>query len=81
MSRDFSPAYDAAAVTPADSDLTAGECIGFFVGGAGDVAVKTAGGTTVTFSNCLAGAVYPIKCVQIRSTNTTATNIVALYRV
>ena len=81
MSKEWSPAYDAAAVTPADSDLAGGDCVGFYVGTAGNVAIKTPGGTTVTLTGCLAGVVYPIQARQIRTTNTTASNIVALYRV
>lgn len=70
--------HRAAAVTPSDSTVVA--CKGFFVGGAGNVAIKTHNGATaVTLNGCLAGHVYRIEAYQIMSTNTTATNIVALY--
>lgn len=72
------PAYDAAAVTKSDSTHL-GNVRGLYVGGAGDVAVLTAGGTTLTFSSVPAGSVLPIQVQKVMSTNTTATAIVALY--
>lgn len=72
-----SPAFDAVAITPADSDL-ANEVRALYIGGAGNVAVKTQGGTTVVFVGLLAGAILPVRCRQVRSTSTTATNIVGL---
>jgi hypothetical protein len=68
----------AAAVTPSDSTVV--DCIGFFVGGAGNVAiVPLKGSAAVTLTGCLAGHVYRIAANKIMSTNTTATAIVALY--
>lgn len=72
-----SPAFDAVAITPADSDL-ATSVRALFVGGAGNVAVKTVGGTTLTFTGVVAGSILPVRCVQVLSTGTTATNIVGL---
>jgi len=77
--KDTSPAVGAAAVTPADSDLTVFPCRGIYVGGAGNVAIVTPQGDTVTFVAVPAGSILPVRAKQIRSTNTTATNIVALY--
>lgn len=72
------PAYDAAAVTKSDStDL--GNVRGLYIGGQGDVAVTTAGGSVVTFSSVPAGSILPIQVAKVMSTNTTATAIVALY--
>jgi hypothetical protein len=66
------------AVTP--SDATVVNCIGFYVGVAGDVAVIAQDDTAaVTLTGCTAGTVYPIACNKIMSTNTTATNIVAIH--
>jgi hypothetical protein len=65
---------DAAAVTPSDTAEVGFD--GFYVGGAGDVAVKTAGGTTLTFKSCPVGLIIPIKIIRVMSANTTATNIV-----
>jgi hypothetical protein len=72
-------AYErAVAVTKSDSTIL--NCEGFYVGGAGNVAiVAKRGGDAVTFTACIVGQVYPIACSKIMSTNTTATAIVALY--
>ncbi|MDP3940173.1 MAG: hypothetical protein Q8R92_18820 [Deltaproteobacteria bacterium] len=66
------------AVTPSDSTVV--NCISFYVGVAGDVAVIAQDDTAaVTLTACAAGTVYPIACNKIMSTNTTATNIVAIH--
>lgn len=72
------PAQDAAAVTASDTTHL-GNVRGLFVGGAGDVALVTAAGSTVVFAGVTAGAILPVRCTQVRATSTTATNIVALY--
>jgi hypothetical protein len=41
--------------------------------------VLMASGQTVTFVGVAAGSVLPIRVARVNSTNTTATNIVALY--
>jgi hypothetical protein len=80
--------YDrAVAVTKSDSTVL--NCAGFYVGGAGNVAIQSIGNTgqdsassadtAVTLTACIVGTIYPIACARIMSTNTTATNIVALY--
>lgn len=70
------PATDAFAVTPSDSTVLGG-VRGLYVGGAGNVNLKTERGTTVLFSGVPAGAILPIRVLQVLSTSTTATNIVA----
>lgn len=50
-----------------------------YVGGAGDVAVERGDGVAVTFVGAAAGSVLPIRPVKLMSTNTTATDVVALY--
>ena len=75
------PAINAKAITPADSDLT-NFTRAIWVGGAGDLAVRMEGDLgdqDVTFVAVTAGALLPIVAKQIRSTGTTATNIVALF--
>lgn len=70
-------ARNAFAVTKSDSTIV--NCRAVYVGGTGDLAVMPIDGTTaVTFSSVPAGALLPIACSKIMSTNTTATNIVAL---
>jgi len=50
-----------------------------YVGGAGDIKVKMAGGNTVTFKTVAAGSFFPINVIQVFRTGTTATDIVALW--
>lgn len=49
-----------------------------YVGGAGAVAVLNDEGQAVTFSGVTAGSWLPIKTKRVMSTNTDATNMVAL---
>jgi hypothetical protein len=78
MSDMSDPASGAVAVTKSDVTTLAG-VRGLYVGGAGDVAVMPTGSTVaVTFSSVPAGSVLPIRVTKVMSTNTTATNIVAL---
>lgn len=68
----------AAAVTPSDS--TPVNCRALYIGVAGNVAVVPArGGSAVTFVGVQAGTTLPVQCSKVMSTNTTATNIVALF--
>jgi hypothetical protein len=74
------PAMYGAAVTPHDSTNFSSACRGLYVGGAGNVAVVFIGdGAAVTFSNVPAGTILPVSAIRVNSTNTTATNIVALW--
>lgn len=73
------PFRRAVAITPHDSNASiTGSPIAIYVGGAGN-AVMTINGADVTFSGLLAGTIYPIRASAIKATNTTATNLVALY--
>jgi hypothetical protein len=73
-----SPAGRAFAVTPNDStDLTT-FARALFIGTAGAVSVVTVGGDTVTFAGLPSGSVLPVRVARVRSTGTTATNIVGL---
>lgn len=77
---DFSPARSAVAVTPSDTqNFSQGACRGLYVGVGGNVVVVAPDGTTVTYTALAAGIVHPIQALRINNTNTTATNIVALY--
>lgn len=75
----------AAAVTPSNTDpipsisggeINEGNCL--YIGVTGDVKVKTIGGDEVTFKAVPAGTILQVKVVQVFSTGTTATNILAL---
>lgn len=72
----IAPAGDAFAVTP--SDTTQLKANALYVGGAGNVAVVTEAGSTVTFTGVPAGTVLPIRVRQVLSSNTTATTILGL---
>jgi len=74
-----SPARRALAVTPDDdTDLTY-VTRGLYIGGEGNIAVVTSGGDTVVFTALSAGTLLPVRVSRVRSTSTTATNIVALW--
>ena len=77
MSDNFQVPSRAAAVTP--SDTTELEASALFVGGAGNVAVVTEGGDTVTFTGVQAGSMLVLRIKQVRAASTTATNIVRLW--
>jgi hypothetical protein len=74
----MAPATRAVPVTPNDgTDLTY-NAKALWVGGAGNINLDTIGGDTILISGIPAGTVLPIQARRVRSTNTTATLIVAL---
>lgn len=74
------PAENAFVVTPNDSVDLAHVTRGLWVGGAGNISVDLNGGqTAVLFSGVPAGTLLPLAVIRVRSTNTTATLIVAVY--
>lgn len=76
---DARPAEHAEAVTPHDTTTLTNLCRALYIGTTGNVAVLTAGGETVTFTAVPAGTILPIRCQRVNSTNTTASNIVAIW--
>jgi hypothetical protein len=73
------PGVSFEAITPADSDLTNGPTRAVWVGGSGNLSVIGAGDTSAVLIEAIAaGTLLPISVKQIRSTNTTATKIVAI---
>lgn len=74
-----SPGHRAAAVTPNDSTDLTNAARALWVGGAGNLAVVTTGGDTVTLTAATAGSVVPVRVARVLSTGTTATAIVALW--
>lgn len=77
-----SPATLAIAVTPSDTtNLPNGPARAFWVGTAGNVALKCTRGSddVVTFLNVPAGSVLPQGAARVMATNTTATGILAMY--
>ena len=55
----------------------AGCCL--YIDGAGDVSVITIGGDTATFFSVPVGTILPVQVRQLRSTSTSATNVMALW--
>lgn len=77
MADPISPYTGAFAVTKSDSTVLA-SVRGLYIGVTGDVAVVMAGTTTaVTFKAAPVG-ILPLRVTKVMSTNTTATDIVAL---
>ena len=72
------PGYSAAEVTPSDTG-NLGNVRALYVGGAGDVKIDAEGGGTVTFVGAQAGSIIPVRAARVYSTDTTATDIVAIY--
>lgn len=67
----------AVAVTPSDSTVISPSAI--YVGVTGDVAVMPeVGGVSVVFKAVPAGSRVPVQVIQVLSTGTTATNMVAV---
>lgn len=67
------------AVTPSDSNaFTGGTCTGVYVGVGGDVAVLV-NGVVVTYKNVPTGFILPVEATRVNSTNTTATDMVAMF--
>ena len=78
-----SPAANAIAVTPDNTDFTQDQFTrGVYVGTTGDLGVRMAGNlgdVDVVFIAVPAGMLLPIRVKQIRTTGTTASNIIALF--
>jgi hypothetical protein len=73
------PATNWRTITVSDSvNLPAG-CRGIYVGGAGNIALVGDDNVAVTFSAIPVGTFLPCGPKRVNSTNTTATNLIALY--
>lgn len=69
-------------ITPSDAaDFKRGLTLAIWVGGGGDVAAVTQSGVPTVFAAVPAGAWLPLAARRINATGTTATGLVALYRV
>lgn len=75
----YGPCRRAVAVTPNDSTDLANVTRAIYVGGAGAIVLITQGGDTVTFSAVPVGTTLWVAAARIKSTSTTATNILALW--
>ena len=81
MAAGYFTAKNAVAVTPHDTNAIArGKTNMLFVGGAGAITCRFAGEAADTvLTGVIAGSQLPIQVTHIRSTGTTATNMVAFY--
>jgi hypothetical protein len=70
-------------VTPSDSSnitgATANTPATLFVGTGGNINVITLGGSTLLLKNIADGSFLPIQVTRVKATNTTATDIVAIF--
>lgn len=65
-------------INPADNLPTKEGCV-LYVGVGGDVKVLTAGGDEVTFVNVQNGTFLPVQVLRVFSSDTTASDILALW--
>lgn len=77
MAGSTDPAEGAYAITPSDS-TTLTNCRALYIGVSGDVAVVTRRRAASVIFKSVPIGVLPVQCVQVLSTGTTATNILAL---
>jgi hypothetical protein len=63
-----SSANDGAAVTPSDSTVVAFDAV--YVGGTGNLVLKTPSGTTLTFNAVPAGTIIPQRCNRVMAATT-----------
>ena len=54
-------------------------CDGIYVGGTGDIAWVNECDSVVVLKGAIAGHMYPIRAKRVNSTDTSATDLVALY--
>lgn len=68
------------AITKSDTTNFQGERVsrGIFVGTGGDVKVLSENDQTITFKNCIAGTILPIRVKRVFSTDTSADDLVCL---
>lgn len=72
------PAGDAVSITTSDSTVYDPPLRSLYVGTTGNVAVRTRGGTTITFTSVPVG-MFPVQCDKVLSTGTTASGLIGLY--
>tara|TARA_B110000503_G_scaffold141071_1_gene233570 strand:- start:621 stop:890 length:270 start_codon:yes stop_codon:yes gene_type:complete len=77
---EWSPACNSASVTPSDESELAFLTRGLYVGVSGNVSVKLRDdATAVVFVGVAEGTILPLQVKQVMATNTTSTNIIALW--
>ena len=77
---EWSPATSSVSVTPSDSEELAYLTRGLYVGVGGNLSVKLRDDSAaVVFVGVAEGTILPLQVKQVMETDTTATNIVALW--
>lgn len=71
-------ASDGFSITPSDTADLQETANAIYVGGAGDIALVTTGGASLTFVAVPAGSILPVKARTVLATGTTATTLLAL---
>ena len=73
-----SPAEQAEAIMPSDSEDLPRATRALYVGQGGDVAVRFVSGDSVVLANLQGGTVYPLRLRQVLASGTTAAGLVGL---
>lgn len=71
--------YSADEIVPHDTNELPINTKAIYVGGTGNITMKTPAGNTVVFATIPAGTILPVKANIVLATGTTATTLVALY--
>lgn len=74
-----SPAHDASSIVPDDGADLQHTSRAIYVGGGGDLRLRMASGTEVTFTAVAAGMIYPLRAARVMATGTTASGLIALW--
>ncbi|GLQ17876.1 spike base protein, RCAP_Rcc01079 family [Maritalea porphyrae] len=72
------PALDAFSITPSDVTDFAELVRAIYIGGPGQVTLKTPSGALVTFEGLSGGSVLPVRAQAVLATGTTATSLVGI---
>lgn len=74
-----SPPENAVAIEPSDAGTLAVVTRALYVGSAGDLVVRMAGGNVVTLANVAAGSLLPIRVDRVLATGTSAGSLLGLW--
>jgi len=73
------PSSSMVAITPSDTVNINQTTRGIYVGGGGNISVVLQDSSVVLLVAVQTGSVLPIEVIRVNATNTTATNLVALF--